>query len=68
MKKFLNDIYGVGIIFFYYVKWLIVLGLPLLYFGLDYQSNIIMNLLWFYSMGLIIKDFVYLAILKKKYK
>jgi len=68
MKKVLKDIYGVGIIFFYYMKWLIVIGLPLLYFGLDYKSNMVMNILWFYSVGLIVKDFIYLVVLKRKYE
>jgi hypothetical protein len=67
VPKFLKEIYGVGIIFFYYMKWLIVLGLPLLYFGLDYGSNMVMNILWWYSFGLIAKDFIYMVILKKKY-
>jgi hypothetical protein len=67
MKKFLKDMYGVGILFFYYMKWLIVIGLPLLYFGLDYTSNTIMNILWGFSMLLIIKDIIYLIILRKKY-
>jgi hypothetical protein len=67
MKKVLKDIYGVGIIFFYYMKWLIVIGLPLLYFGLDYKSNTIMNLLWGYSFLLILKDFIYIIIFRKKY-
>ena len=67
MKKFFKDIYGVGILFFYYMKWLIVIGLPILYFGLDYSYNTIMNILWFFSFGLIVKDFIYLVILKKKY-
>lgn len=66
MSQFFKEIYGVGIIFFYYLKWPIVIGLPFLYFGLDYQSNGIMNLLWVYSLGLIIKDFIYLVVLKKK--
>ncbi|MBU1667156.1 hypothetical protein KKC13_01985 [bacterium] len=65
--KFLKEIYGVGIIFFYYMKWIIVLGLPLLYFALDYSSNTIMNILWVFSFGLIVKDFVYLVVLKKRY-
>jgi len=68
MKKFLKDIYGVGIIFFYYMKWLIVMGLPLLYFSLDYRSNTIMNILWVYSVVLIIKDILFLLILKRKHK
>jgi len=67
MKAFFKEIYGVGIIFFYYMKWLIVIGLPLLYFGLDYKSNTIMNILWIISCGLIVKDFVYLVVLKRKY-
>ena len=67
MKAFFREIYGVGILFFYYMKWLIVLGLPLLYFGLDYKSNMVMNILWVVSLGLIVKDFVYLVILKRKY-
>ncbi len=67
MKAFFKELYGVGIIFFYYLKWPIVLGLPLLYFGLDYQHNRVMDLLWGYSLILIIKDFIYLYILKKKY-
>ena len=67
MWHFLKEIYGVGIIFFYYIKWLIVIGLPILYFELDYSSNMVMNVLWFYSFGLIVKDFVYMVILKKKY-
>jgi len=65
--QFLKQLYGVGILFFYYMKWLILIGLPILYFGLDYKSNLTMNILWFYSLGLVIKDFIYLVILKKKY-
>jgi hypothetical protein len=67
MPKFLKDMYGVGIIFFYYMKWLIVIGLPILYFGLDYKSNMVMNIFWWYSFGLIVKDFIYLVVLKKRY-
>jgi len=65
--QFLKQLYGVGILFFYYMKWLILIGLPILYFGLDYESNLVMNILWFYSFGLVIKDFIYIVILKKKY-
>ncbi len=67
MMDFLKEIYGVGIIFFYYVKWFILIGLPILYFGLDYKSNLIMNILWGYSFVLVVKDFIYLVVLKKKY-
>ncbi len=67
MMEFLKHLYGVGIIFFYYLKWPILIGLPILYFGLDYKSNLVMNILWWYCFVLAIKDFIYLVILKKKY-
>ncbi len=67
MMEFLKELYGVGILFFYYMKWLILVGLPILYFGLDYKFNLIMNLLWGYSLILVMKDFIYLVILKRKY-
>ncbi len=67
MMEFLKELYGVGIIFFYYMKWIILIGLPILYFGLDYKSNLVMNILWGYSFILVLKDFIYLVVLKKKY-
>jgi len=67
MQKFLREFYGVGIIFFYYIKWLIIIGLPILYYALDYKQNMIMNILWIYCFALIIKDFVVMVILKKRY-
>jgi len=66
MKKILKEFYGVGILFFYYFKWLIFIGLPILYYGLDYRQNIIMNVLWIYSLILIIKDFIVMFIYNKK--
>jgi len=61
----LRHIYGVGIIFFYYVKWPILIGLPILYFALDYPSNMILNILWIWSFVLVAKDFY---LLLKNYK
>ena len=63
----LKDLYGAGILFFYYVKWLIALGIPVLYYVLDYKDNIIMDILWVWCIILIIKDFVYKFILKKSH-
>ena len=54
----LRHIYGAGIIFFYYMKWPILIGLPILYFVLDYPSNDILNILWLFSFILAIKDFI----------
>jgi len=67
MKHFFKELYGTGIIFFYYVKWLIFIGLPILYYGLDYKQNIIMDVLWVYCFALISKDFIMRVVLKKKY-
>ena len=63
LLKELRHIYGAGIIFFYYVKWPILIGLPILYYVLDYSNNEILNLLWFWSLVLAIKDF-YLSLAK----
>ncbi len=57
MKKFLKQLYGTGIIFFYYIKYPIVIGLPILYYGLDYSHNRVMDILWVYSLLLIVTDF-----------
>jgi len=67
MKHFFKELYGAGIIFFYYIKWLIFIGLPILYYGLDYKQNTIMDVLWVYSFALITKDFIMKVVLKKKY-
>ena len=67
MKHLFKELYGTGIIFFYYVKWLIFIGLPILYYGLDYKQNIIMDILWIYCFALITKDFIVRIVLKEKY-
>ncbi len=54
MRKVLKDLYGSWILFFHYLKWPIVLGLPILYLNLDYKQNIIMNILWIYCFYLVI--------------
>ena len=53
-----REIYGVGIIFFYYIKFPLVIGWAILYLGMDYKDNIIMHILWFYCLILIIKDVI----------
>ena len=67
MKHLFKELYGAGIIFFYYIKWLIFIGLPILYYGLDYKQNMIMDVLWVYCFALITKDFIMRVVLKKKY-
>lgn len=65
--KTLKEIYGVGILFFYYMKYIILIGWPLLLYGFGYEPNIIMDLLWVYSLALMTKDFILKFVLKKKY-
>jgi len=67
MPKFLKEIYGVGILFFYYMKYIIFFGWPLLRYGLEYKDNMIMNVLWIFCLFLFIKDMVYKFVLKKSY-
>jgi hypothetical protein len=67
MGKLFREIYGAGIIFFYYVKWIIFIGLPILYYGLEYKQNVIMDILWVYCFALITKDFIMRVVLKKRY-
>ena len=60
----MKELYGVGILFFYFLKWPIVLGYPYLRLhGL--AQNYILDALWFYCLFLIFKDF-YMMLQKKK--
>lgn len=67
IKTILKDLYGAGILFFYYVKWLIALGLPFLYIVLEYKRNSVMDILWVWCIILIIKDFIFKFVLKKSH-
>ncbi len=67
MKTVLREIYGAGIIFFYYFKWPMVIGYPALIYGAGYPRYWVMDILWIYCVALIIKDFIYKFILKKSY-
>jgi hypothetical protein len=67
MRSVLKELYGTGILFFYYMKYLILLGWPLLRFGLDYKDNIIIDILWIYCLILMIKDIIFRFVLKQRY-
>ncbi len=58
LERELKHIYGGIILFFYYMKWPIVIGLPVLYLYLGYERNIFLDVLWVLCIILIIKDFV----------
>jgi len=65
MRQTLKELYGVGILFFYFFKWPYFLGFPYLYMhGLD--NNFILDGLWFLSIFLILKD-IYTMIKRKKF-
>ena len=55
----MNKIYGSLIFFFYFVKYPLVILLPVFYFYLDGTNNWILNILYFISCLLIIKDWFF---------
>jgi hypothetical protein len=52
-------IYGTLIFFFYFIKYPVVIFVPVSYFSLDYPNNSIMNILWCISLILIFKDWFF---------
>ncbi len=62
----MKELYGVGVLFFYFLKWPIVIGYVYLRMhGL--HQNYIIDLLWLYCLFLIFKDF-YVMFKRKKHK
>jgi len=55
----MNVIYGTLIFFFYFVKYPLVIFLPVAYFYLDYPNNWILNILACISFILILKDWFF---------
>jgi len=67
MGKVWREIYGAGILFFYYFKWLMILGYPALVFGLDYPRWWVLDLLWLYCVALAVKDIIWKFFFKHSY-
>ncbi|WP_201353648.1 hypothetical protein [Hydrogenimonas urashimensis] len=63
----LRHLYGAGILLFYYAKWPILVGWPLLRLYLDYPDNWIIDALWIWCLILVIKDFYVWFIKKESY-
>jgi len=61
----MKDLYGSAILFFYFLKWPILIGLPLLY-AQGLQNNIILNIIWLFSLFLALKDFYHLFKKRRK--
>lgn len=55
MKKTFKDLYGSGILFFYFLKWPYIVGYPFLYFN-GLNQNYLLDALWFICLALIVKD------------
>ncbi len=66
MKRTLLDLYGAWILFFHYAKWPIVIGLPILYFQMDYQRNTVMDIIWVYCLYLVLEGLYIRYILKQR--
>lgn len=66
MKRTFKELYGVGILFFYFFKWPFFLAFIYLYNN-GLSQNYILIVLWFYSFALIIKD-LYIFIKNKRNK
>jgi hypothetical protein len=65
--KFFKELYGAGILFFYYIKYFVLIGYPILLYGLDYKPNFMIDLLWVYCFALFTKDMIFKFVLKKTY-
>jgi len=61
----MKEIYGAGIMFFYFLKWPILIGLPWLYAN-GLKENYIMDALWIYCVFLVFKDIWVLIARKMK--
>jgi hypothetical protein len=61
----MKDLYGSGILLFYFFKWPYLIGFPYLYFQKGLEHNYFLNALWFYCLFLVFKDFY---MMYKKYK
>jgi MOSC domain-containing protein YiiM len=55
----MNKLYGSIIIFFYFIKYPVIIFLPILYLGFNYPPNIILDSIWIVSAILILKDKLY---------
>ncbi|WP_187648277.1 hypothetical protein [Nitrosophilus labii] len=65
LKRELRHLYGAAILFFYYLKLPLLIGIPILYIFLDYERNIFLDILWLISLFLILKD---IFVLLKRFK
>ena len=48
-------------------KWIVFIGVPILYYIVEYQQNILMDIAWVYTFALLTKEFIMKVLLKEKY-
>jgi len=65
--QFFKELYGAGILFFYYMKYLILIGYPVLIYQMGYKPSIYIDILWVYSLALMTKDIIFKFVLKRSY-
>lgn len=65
--RFVRELYGAGILFFYSIKYFILIGYPTLVYGLDYTPTLLMGILWVYCLALLTKDILFKFVLKRSY-
>ena len=63
----LRHLYGAGILLFYYAKWPILIGWPVMRFVLEYKDNWIIDALWVWCLILVFKDLYVWLVLKESY-
>jgi hypothetical protein len=63
----LRHLYGAGILLFYYAKWPILIGWPVMRFVLEYKDNWIIDVLWLWCLVLVFKDLYVWFVLKESY-
>lgn len=58
MIKLLGHLYTSAWIVFYISKWLLLLGVPILYTLTPVEPHLIINILWFIALSAIVWDIV----------
>ena len=48
-------------------KYIIFIGVPILYYVVKYPENIIIDIAWVYAFAQLTKDFIMKVVLKEKY-
>jgi hypothetical protein len=64
MNRVFKDLQGSWILFFHYMKYPILVSLPLLYLEMGYKRDTVMDIIWLYCLYLVL-DSLYQRFVKK---